>query len=121
MGPDNISAIVLRTYAPELAGSLAKLFQYNCNTGIDLTMRKIAQLCPVHKKQGESNPANYCPKSLLLIISQVVEGVKNTAIKQHPLNNNLLSDAQFRLCHSAPDLLTTMVQSWKKELNSRRE
>eukprot|EP00061_Rhincodon_typus_P002846 g18636.t1 len=42
-GPDNIPAIVLKTCAPELATPLAKLFQYSYNTGINLTMWKIAQ------------------------------------------------------------------------------
>eukprot|EP00061_Rhincodon_typus_P001430 g14768.t1 len=99
-GLDNIPAIVLKTCAPELAAPLAKLFQYSYNTGIYLTMWKIAQVYPVHKKQNKSNLANYCPISLLSIISKVMEGVINSAIKQH-----LLSDAQFGFHqgHSAPD------------------
>ncbi|XP_067854341.1 aldo-keto reductase family 1 member B1-like [Heptranchias perlo] len=43
MGPNNIPAVVLKTCAPELAAPLAKLFQYSYNTGIYLTMWKIAQ------------------------------------------------------------------------------
>eukprot|EP00061_Rhincodon_typus_P005237 g24509.t1 len=77
----------------EIATPLAKLFQYSYNIVIYLIMCKIAQLCPVHKKQNKSNPANYHPINLLLIISKVVEGVINSAIKQHLLSNNLLSDA----------------------------
>eukprot|EP00061_Rhincodon_typus_P004708 g23247.t1 len=93
--PDNIPAIVLKACAPEHAAPLAKLFQYSYNTGIYLAMGKIAQLCPVHKKQDKSNPANYRPITLLSIISKVVEGVINSAIKQQLLSNILLSDAQF--------------------------
>eukprot|EP00061_Rhincodon_typus_P016217 g44312.t1 len=85
MGPDNIPAIVLKTYAPEHAAHLAKLFQYSNNTGIYLTKWKIAQVCPVHKNQNKSNLANYRPISLLSIISKVMEGVINSAIKQHLL------------------------------------
>jgi len=92
MGPDNIPAIVLTTCAPEPAAPLAKLFQYSYNTGIYPAMWKIAQVCPVLKQQDKSNPANYRPIS---IISKVMEGVTNSAIKQHLLSNNLLSDAQF--------------------------
>eukprot|EP00061_Rhincodon_typus_P008248 g30694.t1 len=92
MGPDNIRAIVLKTYAPELAAPLAKLLKYSYNTGIYLTMRKIAQVCPAHKKQDKSNLVNYCPISLLLIISKVMEGVINSAIKWCYL---LSSDIQF--------------------------
>eukprot|EP00061_Rhincodon_typus_P007946 g30126.t1 len=86
-----------KTCAPELAALLAKLFQYSYNTGIYPTMWKIAQIYPVHK-----NTANYSIR-LVWIICKMMEGVINSAIKQH-----LLSDAQFgfRQGHSAPDLIT---------------
>eukprot|EP00061_Rhincodon_typus_P003735 g20853.t1 len=86
-------------------------------------MWKIAQVCSVHKKQDKSKPANYRPISLLSIISKVMEGVTNSAIKQHLLGYNLLSDTQFglRQGHSAPDLITASVQTWTKELNCRGE
>eukprot|EP00061_Rhincodon_typus_P003127 g19357.t1 len=52
-----------------------------------------------------------------------MEGFVNGAIKQHLLSNNMLGDVQFRFRqgHSAPDLLTALVQTWAKELNSRGE
>eukprot|EP00061_Rhincodon_typus_P013076 g39224.t1 len=114
-GADNIPATVLKTWAPELAAPLAKLFQYSYNTGIYPTW-KIAHACPVCEKHVKSNPANYHTISLLLIISKVMEGVINSAIKQH-----LLSDAQFafRQGHSVLDLITALVQTWTRELNSR--
>uniref|UniRef100_UPI00398E8A02 transforming growth factor beta activator LRRC32-like n=1 Tax=Pristiophorus japonicus TaxID=55135 RepID=UPI00398E8A02 len=43
MGPDNIPAVMLKTCAPELAASLAKLFQYSYNTGIYPTLWNTAQ------------------------------------------------------------------------------
>eukprot|EP00061_Rhincodon_typus_P002490 g17705.t1 len=81
-------------------------------------MGKIAQVYRVHKKQDKSN---YRPISLLLIISKVMEGVTDSAIEQHLLSNNLVSDAEPKLGqgHSAPDLITASVQTWTKELNSR--
>eukprot|EP00061_Rhincodon_typus_P000833 g12913.t1 len=108
-GPDNIPAIVLKTCAPELAAPLVKLFQYNYNTGIYPAMWKSAQVCPALKKQDKSNSANYRAIRLFSIISKlmVMEGVISSAIKQHLLSDNLLSDAQFGFCqgHSAPDLI----------------
>eukprot|EP00061_Rhincodon_typus_P001367 g14606.t1 len=50
-----------------------------------------------------------------------MEGILSSAIKQDLLSNNLLSDTQFGFHqgHSAPDLITALVQTWTKELNSR--
>eukprot|EP00061_Rhincodon_typus_P015996 g43976.t1 len=86
-GSDNIPAIVLKTCAPELAAPLAKLFQYSDNTGICPTMWKIAQVGPVRKKQVKSNPPITAHQSLS-ITSKVMEGVIDSAIKQHLLSNN---------------------------------
>eukprot|EP00061_Rhincodon_typus_P014136 g40975.t1 len=51
------------------------------------------------------------------------KGVINSAIKQHLLSNNPLTDAQFVFyqVHSAPNLITALVQTWAKELNARGE
>eukprot|EP00061_Rhincodon_typus_P008027 g30266.t1 len=56
-------------------------------------------------------------------ISKMMENVINSAIKQHLLSNNLLSNTQFGFCqgHSAPDPITALIQTWTKELNSRGE
>ncbi|XP_067890528.1 uncharacterized protein ercc5 [Heterodontus francisci] len=73
------------------------------------------------KNKDKSSSANYCPISQLSIISKVTEGVVESAFKWHLLSNNLLSDAQFGFHqgHSAPDLITALVQIWAKGLNSR--
>eukprot|EP00061_Rhincodon_typus_P008269 g30734.t1 len=118
MGPNNLPAIGLKTRAPELTAPLAKFFQCSSNTVIYLTMWKIAKVFSVHKKQGKFN---HRPISALSMISKVMEGVINNAIKQHLLSNNLLTDAQFGFCqgYSAPDHITALVQAWIKELNLR--
>eukprot|EP00061_Rhincodon_typus_P002577 g17929.t1 len=95
MSPDNIPATALKTCAPGLAAPIAKLFQYSYNTGIHPKMWKTSQQCLVYKRYNKFNPANYRPINLLPAINKVTEGVINSAIKQHLLSNNLLSDTQF--------------------------
>eukprot|EP00061_Rhincodon_typus_P009851 g33661.t1 len=104
-----IPTTVLKTGASELAAPLPKLFQYSYNTGTYPSTWKIALICLVPKKQDKSNAANYCPISLLSIISKVMIGIVDCAIEQH-----LLSNAQLGFCqgHSAPDLITALVQTW---------
>lgn len=58
---------------PELAAFLAKLFQYNYNTGIYPAIWKIARLCTVHEKQDKSKlsitaPFGYSRSSAKLLI-----------------------------------------------------
>ncbi|XP_067850474.1 probable phospholipid-transporting ATPase IM [Heptranchias perlo] len=50
-----------------------------------------------------------------------MEGVDNCAIKPHVLTDNLLTNAQLGFCenHLPLDLITALVQTWTKELNSR--
>eukprot|EP00061_Rhincodon_typus_P004745 g23330.t1 len=59
----------------------------------------------------KSNLATYRPITLLSTISKMMEGVINSAIKQHVFSNNLLSDAQFGFHqgHSAPDLIGSSI------------
>eukprot|EP00061_Rhincodon_typus_P018244 g47343.t1 len=97
-------------------GDLSKLFQSSHNTGIYLTMWQIAHVCPEHERQDKSSLANYHPICLLLIISKMMEGIINSAIKQH-----LLSEPWLHQGHSAPDLITALVQTWTEVLNSRGE
>eukprot|EP00061_Rhincodon_typus_P005809 g25771.t1 len=112
MGSDNILAIVLK--ASELAAP-----ETSCSSTVKtlVSTRQCGKLPKyvLYTKQDKSNLANYRPISLLSIISKVMEGVINSPIEQH-----LLSDAQFGFPqgHLAPDLITALVQTWTKELNS---
>eukprot|EP00061_Rhincodon_typus_P011790 g37065.t1 len=66
---------------------------------------------PTWRSFGASKPS----KDMLCVhiefsqwrICKVMEDAINSAIKQHPLSNNQLSDAQFGFCqgHSAPNLI----------------
>ena len=57
---------------------------------------KTARLTPVHKKDDESDPANYRPISLLNIPSKILESEANDNIVQHVFKeNNLASDRQW--------------------------
>jgi len=73
----------------------------------------------IHKKQNKSNLSSYHPISLLSIISTVMEGVTDT-IKLLLISNNLLADSElvFSQGHSAPYLITALMQTQTTELNS---
>uniref|UniRef100_UPI00398F4981 solute carrier family 15 member 1-like n=1 Tax=Pristiophorus japonicus TaxID=55135 RepID=UPI00398F4981 len=61
--------------------------------------------------QDKSNPADYHLISLITIISKVMEGVVDSAVKRLLLTNNLFIDARFEFCqdHLAPDLVIALT------------
>ncbi len=69
----DISAIVLRECAHELAPSLASLFNHSMRTAQLPSQWKTANVVPVHKKSSKRDVTNYRPVSLLCIISKVME------------------------------------------------
>ena len=70
-GPDGILAIVLKMCFPELSPILAKLFNMCLAVSMFPSSWKVASVVPVFKGAGErSESTNYCPVSLLPIISK---------------------------------------------------
>eukprot|EP00061_Rhincodon_typus_P006220 g26619.t1 len=97
-----------------LPANVAKLLQHSYNTGIHPTIWKIDQIGPVHKKHDEPNLANYWPVNLLLIIGKAMEEVGCSTFKWPMQKNNVHTDIQSEFCqgHSAPGLITALVQTW---------
>ncbi|KAI8502449.1 hypothetical protein Bbelb_200370 [Branchiostoma belcheri] len=73
VGPDNISAHVLKGCAKTLAPSLTLLFNKSLSAGCVPSRWKDANVLPVHKKGDKENVANYRPVSLLSLVSKVME------------------------------------------------
>ena len=73
--PDGITAIVLKTCAPELAPILHKLFQLSYTLGTFPTSWKQAHVFPIPKTGDKSNPLNYRPIAITSIISKTMETI----------------------------------------------
>ena len=70
---------------------------------------KVSSVVPIFKNLGErSTPKNYCPVSLLSVLSKVFEKLVNNRIVDHLEKCGLFSDFQygFRSSRSTADLLT---------------
>lgn len=76
-GHDGIPAKILKDCSKELALPLANLF--NCNTSIIFERFrsdwKLADVCPVFKKDDPSNICNHRPVCILINIEKVFENV----------------------------------------------
>ena len=80
-GPDCIPMVVLKNCEPELSYILAKLFNMFLKESCFQDCWKVSLVVPVFKNVGERSTAkNYCPVSLLSVVSKVFEKLVNIMI-----------------------------------------
>ena len=110
-GPNCIPVVVLKNCEPELSYILAELFNKCLKESCFPDCWKVSSVVPVFKNVGERSTAkNYCPVSLLSVISKVFEKLVNNRIVDHLEKCGLFSNVQygFRSCQSTADLLTVV-------------
>ena len=95
-GPDCIPVVVLKNCEPELSYILAELFNKCLKESCFPDCWKVSSVIPVFKNVGESSTANnYCPVSLLPVVSKVFEKPANDRIIDHLEKCGLFSDFQY--------------------------
>ena len=110
-GSDCITLVVLKNCEPELSYILAEpvnkcLIKEPCFSDC----WKVSSVIPVFKNAGESSATkNYCPVSLLYVVSKVFEKFVNKKI-DHLVKCGLFSDFQYgsRSSWSTADLFTVV-------------
>ena len=110
-GPDSIPVVVLKNCEPELSYILSELFNKCLKESCFPDCWKVSTVVPVFKNIGERSAAkNYCPVSLLSVVSKVFEKLVNNRIVDHLEKCGLFSDFQygFRSSRSTADLLTVV-------------
>ena len=95
-GPDCIPVAVVKNCEPELSYILAKLFNMCLKESCFPDCWKISLVVPVFKDVGERSTAkNYCPVSLLSLVSKVFEKLVNNRTVEHLEKCGLFSDFQY--------------------------
>ena len=114
---DCIPVVVLKNCELALSHILAELFSKCLNESCCLKEScfpdcwKVSSVVPVFKNVGErSTVKNYCPVSLLSVVSKDFEKLVNNRIVDHLEKYGLFSDFQyvFRCSQSTVDLLTVV-------------
>ena len=72
-GLDGLSAPLLKLISPAILESLTKVINCSIQSGTCPSALKLARVRLVHKSGPASNPNNFRPMSVLLIISKVLE------------------------------------------------
>ena len=118
--PHCIPVVVLKNCEPELSYILAKLFNKCLKESCFPDCLKVSSVVPVFKNVGERCTAkNYCPVSLLSVVSKVFEKLVNNRIVDHLEKCVLFSDFQygFRSSRSTADFLTVVSDRIARERN----
>ena len=119
-GPDCIPVVVLKICEPKLSYVPVKLFNKCLKESCFPDCWKVSLVVPVFNNVGERSTAkNYCPVSLLSVVSKVFEKLVNNRIADHLEKYGLLSGFQygFRSSRSTADLLTVVSDRIARALN----
>ena len=119
-GSDCISVTDKKNGEPELSFILAELFNKRLNESCFSDCWKVSSVVPVFKNVGERSTAkNYCPLSVLSVVSKVFEKLVNNRIVDHLEKCGLFSDFQygFRSSRSTADLLTVVSDRIARAFN----
>ena len=91
----------LRLLAPSISPFLCEVFNSCLNFGLFPDCLKIAKVIPIFKREGESDPSNYRPISLLPVVGKIFEKIIFNRIivllnKEKVLNENQFGFRQNR-------------------------
>ena len=111
-GPDCILVVVLKNCESELSYILAELFSMCQKESCFPDCWKVSRVVPVFKNvEKRSFAKNYCPVSLVSVVSKVFEKLVSNRIVDHLTKCGLFSDFHygFRSSRSTADLLTFLT------------
>ena len=95
-GPDCSPVVVLKNCEPELSYLLTQLFSKCLKDSCFPDCWKVSSVVPVFKNDWERSAAkNYCPVSLLSVVSKVFEKLVNNRIVNHLQKSGPFSDFQY--------------------------
>ena len=122
-GPDKFKPIVLQTLHNELAPILQFIFQRSLDTGKLPDIWKEANVSPIFKKGGKSDPSNYRPISLTCVLCKVLEHIVASSVAKHFTELDILYDLQhgFREKRSCEMQLIMLVDELAKNIQMGKQ
>ena len=94
--PDRILVVIQKNCEPELSYVLAELLNMCLKESCFSDCLKVLLVVPVFSNVGERSTAkNYCPISLLSVVSKIFEKLVNNRIVDHLEKCGLFSDFQY--------------------------
>ena len=111
---NDVPTKIVKTNADWVSIFVSNAFNESVISGKFLSVLKLADVKPVHKKKSRLEKTNYRPVSLLPNISKVFERCLHRQISEY--FEAVLSKFQcgFRKEYSTQDCLLAMAENWKK-------
>jgi len=118
-GHDNIPPKALRTGATVFAYLLSVLFNKIIDSGKVPAKWKLAEICPVLKKNDAQGKAMYRPVSILVILDKVFEKCLEHQLIQYfnPILSPSLS--AYRRGYSCESVLLRLIKDWRSALDNK--
>ena len=121
-GYDNITNVILKKLGTSLSIPLSEIFNLSLSSGMFPTLMKKADVLPLFKGGNKLSMSNYCPISLLLTISKLLEKIMYKRIYEFLTKNYILYKSQygFRKKHSCEHAVTELVGEICKGLENSK-
>jgi len=112
-GPNCISAFFLKAVASEIAEPLTVPFNQSLATGLVPSAWKFSNVSPVHMGGVKDDPGNFCPISIVPIVTKSLEKLIANQLSSYLESHGLLYDHQgaYRNCRSSEQILLFAVDT----------
>ena len=119
LGPDGLSARVLKEMSDVIAVPVHILFKNSLQTGSIPKIWKTANITAIYKKGDKKFAGNYRPVSLTCIICKLLEKIVRESMVNHMKKYDLFSDKQYGFISGRSTVLQLLavLESWTQSLD----
>ena len=119
-GTDMIGPRLLKLAAPYITDEITFICNHSITTSVFPSKWKEAKVAPLHKKGSHEEVNNYCPISILPVLSKVLEKHVHESLSDFLHQHTLLHKTQsgFRAKHLCETALTNMIDLWLNAIDN---
>ena len=118
-GDDDISAIMLHNTALSITEAVTKMFNISISLGQLPDEWKVSRFTPIPKHGDRTNPSNYCPISLLSVLSKILEKHMAQLLTEHMAIS--LHQWGFYKEKSTAGALALAFDQWRRHLEESND
>ena len=119
-GVDDLTTSMIKDSENSIAPILSHVINLSLNTGTFPNAWKLAKVTPIYKSGPVNDPENYRPKSVLPVISKIIERAVKAQLMEFLESNNLIDPGQYgyRKSRSTEDAATKLCDDIRRHANN---